>query len=318
MTFVQRLTFRITFLTTLLILLVNVRPLAQAANNRPIILVTSQDSAPYKAVLSGFRRALSGQNIETTLFEEYSLQGDPQKAKQIFTDIKSRQVALILTVGSLATQVATQEASTIPIVASMILNADEIKQNPNATGVILDFPLDIQLQWLQKILPQAKVVGVLFNPQENRAKIDAATKSARSLGLTLFTEEVATPQALPEALDMLARQAQVLWGISDQTVLSPQTAEPLLLFSFRNRIPFIGLSISWAKAGAFYALDRDYLDIGMQCGEIAVKILQGVPVQTIPPTPPRKVIYAVNKKIAEHMKIDIPQDILKNAQQIFE
>jgi putative tryptophan/tyrosine transport system substrate-binding protein len=245
------------------------------------------------------------------------LQGDAKKAGHIFKEAKARQAQLILTVGSLATQAALQEVPDIPTVASMILNADELKQSPNATGVVLDFSLDTQLQWLQKVLPQAKTIGVLFNPKENRAKVDAATKIARALGLTLLTGEVETPQALPEALDTLARQAEALWGISDQTVLSPQTAEPILLFSFRNRIPFVGLSTSWAKAGAFYALDRDYKDVGVQCGEVAIKILHGTPVHTIPPLTPRKVVYAVNLKTAEHMKIDIPQALLDSAQQVF-
>ncbi len=313
----SRLTYSVAFLTAVLLFLVDVRPLAMAAGSRPIIMVTSQESPPYKEVLSGFRHAIASQNGAAAQLEEYSLQGNLQKAGQIFNEAKARQAQLILTVGSLATQVALQNAPDIPIVASMILNADELRQSPNATGVVLDFSLDTQLQWLQKMLPQTKTIGVLFNPKENRAKIDAATKITRSLGVTLLTGEVETPQALPDALDILARQAEVLWGISDQTVLSPQTAEPILLFSFRNRIPFIGLSTSWAKAGALYALDRDYKDVGVQCGEIAAKILHGTPVNTIPPLFPRKVVYAVNLKTAEHMKIDLPQAVIEGAQQVF-
>jgi putative tryptophan/tyrosine transport system substrate-binding protein len=317
MTFFHRLTYSIALLAAVLLFLVDARPLAGAANSRPILMVSSQETGPYKEVLSGFRQYIASQNGAAALLEEYSLQGDAHKASQIFKDAKARQAQLVFTVGSFATQAALQEASDIPTVASMILSADEIKQSPNATGVVLDFSLETQLQWLQKMLPQTKTIGVLFNPKENRAKIDAATKIARSLGLTLLTGEVEAPQALPEALDTLARQAETLWGITDQTVLSPQTAEPILLFSFRNRIPFIGLSTSWAKAGALYALDRDYKDVGMQCGEIAAKILQGTPVNTISPLSPRKVVYAVNLKTAEHMKIEIPQGLLEGAQQVF-
>ncbi|MBM4256658.1 MAG: hypothetical protein FJ147_12275 [Deltaproteobacteria bacterium] len=109
----------------------------------------------------------------------------------------------------------------------------------------------------------------------------------------------------------------MLWGIADQTVLSPRTAEPILLFSFRNRIPFAGLSTSWAKAGALYALDRDYKDVGTQCGELALKILRGTPAGTLPPQTPRKVAYALNLKTAEHMKLSLPQPLIDGAQQVF-
>jgi len=317
MTVFPRFTCCIATLIVALLFLVDVRPLAVAADGGPILMVTSQETGPYKEVLTGFRQYFASQNGTSTLLEEHSLQGDANKASQIIKDAKTRRAQLIFTVGSLATQAALQEAPEIPIVASMILSADELKKSTNATGVVLDFSLETQLQWLQKIVPQSKTVGVLFNPKENRTKIDAATKVALSLGLTLLTGEVETPQALPEALDTLARQAEVLWGITDQTVLSPQTAEPILLFSFRNRIPFTGLSVSWAKAGALYALDRDYTDVGMQCGELAAKILHGTPASTLPPLTPRKVLYALNLKTAEYMKLTLPQPLIDGAQQVF-
>ncbi len=317
MTPLLRITCCIATLVTVLLFLVDVRPLAVAAEGGPILVVTSQETGAYKDVLTGFRLYFANRNGTLTLLEEYSLQRDASKVSQILKDAKARRARLIVTVGSLATQKVLQEVPEIPTIASLILSADELKKSTNATGVVLDFSLETQLQWMQKIVPQSKTVGVLFNPRENRAKIDAATKVAQSLGLTLLTSEVDTPQALPEALDNLVRRAEILWGVTDQTVLSPQTAEPILLFSFRNRIPFTGLSTSWAKAGALYALDRDYKDIGMQCGEIAAKILQGTAANTIPPQPPRKVFYALNLKTAEHMKLTIPETLVEGAQQVF-
>ena len=317
MTPLLRITCCLATLVTVLLFLVDVRPLAVAAEGGPILMITSQDTGAYKDVLTGFRLFFANRNSALTLLEEHSLKGDASKASQILKDAKARRARLIVTVGSLATQTVLQEAPEIPTIASLILSADELKKSTNATGVVLDFSLETQLQWLQKIVPQSKTVGVLFNPRENRAKIDVATKVAQSLGLTLLTSEVETPQALPEALDNLVRRAEILWGVTDQTVLSPQTAEPILLFSFRNRIPFTGLSTSWAKAGALYALDRDYKDIGMQCGEIAAKILQGTAANTIPPQPPRKVFYALNLKTAEHMKLTIPETLVEGAQQVF-
>jgi putative ABC transport system substrate-binding protein len=182
----------------------------------------------------------------------------------------------------------------------------------------MEFPLETQFQWLRNVLPQNRTVGVLFNPQENRRTIEEANRIAQSLGLLLIAVEVQTPQALPDALKSLAREADVLWGIPDQTVLSPQTAKPLLLFSFRNRIPFVGLSTPWVEAGALYALDRDYTDLGVQCGELALQILQGKPAKSLPPVSPRKIVYALNLKTAQYMKVDIPQALVAEARQVFQ
>jgi putative tryptophan/tyrosine transport system substrate-binding protein len=199
----------------------------------------------------------------------------------------------------------------------MILNLKELQKSTNATGVTLDFPIETQLQRLQEFFPDRKTIGVLYNPAENQDQVEEARKVARRLGLKILARPVETPSALPEALDSLAQEADVLWGLTDQMVLSPQTAEPILLFSFRNRIPFIGLSASWVKAGALYALDRDYSDLGIQCGEIAVKVLQGARAGSLQPVAPRKVTYAVNLKTAQHMKVEITPSLLEGARQVF-
>jgi putative ABC transport system substrate-binding protein len=192
-----------------------------------------------------------------------------------------------------------------------------MRKSKNATGVVLDFPIVTQFEWMHKLVPEMKIIGVLYNPKENQAKIDAAVQAAKKEGLTLLPKEVDTPRALPDALESLARSVDLLWGINDQLVLSPQTAEAILLFSFRSGVPFVGLSSSWVKAGALYALDRDYKDLGSQCGELAMKILQGTKPNTLAIVPPRRTLYSLNQKTADHMKLEFSPLIIKNAQQVF-
>jgi putative ABC transport system substrate-binding protein len=281
-----------------------------------IAILMSQDGGPYQEVLTGFRHTLNQQGMQA-MFEVHPLRGDSDTLRQAVQEIKQKGAQLLFTLGSLATRGAVEYLAEFPILATLVLNADELKQAPNATAVVLEFPVETELQWLHRILPQQQTIGVLFNPTENRDRITAATRVAHNLGLKLLTQEVRTPQDLPHALDALARQADVLWGITDQIVFSPQTAEPILLFSFRNRIPFTGLSTAWVKAGALYALDRDYTDLGVQCGALAFQILRGVQANALPFASPRKVTYTLNLRTADHMKIDISQPLIDGAQQIF-
>jgi putative ABC transport system substrate-binding protein len=90
------------------------------------------------------------------------------------------------------------------------------------------------------------------------------------------------------------------------------------LFSFRHQIPLIGHSTPWVKAGALYALDRDYTDIGLQCAEMAGKILAGQAASSLPPVPPRKVRYTLNRKTAEQMKLDLPVRAFRDAAEVVE
>ncbi|MDH5701007.1 MAG: hypothetical protein OEZ41_13725, partial [Nitrospirota bacterium] len=147
--------------------------------------------------------------------------------------------------------------------------------------------------------------------------ITQARELTEAMGLTLYARQVESPRDLPDALDSLSRRADVVWGLTDSVALTPETAKGILLFSFRNRIPFVGLSTSWVKAGAVYALDRDYVDIGQQCGELAGKVLRDGKMQGLQPLPPRKVLYALNLKTVNHMKLDLSDEIIKGAQTVF-
>ena len=281
-----------------------------------IAVITSQNTPPYQDVATGFQDFLKKEGI-AAVFDHYELSGNAGKASEVIRGIMKQPPSLILTIGTLATQTALLEAGDIPIVAGLVTNLDDLRKSKNATGVVLDFPLVTQFEWMHKLVPAVKYISVLYNPKENQAKIDAAVKTAEKVGLTLLPKEVETIRALPDALESLARSTDLLWGINDQLVLSPQTAEAILLFSFRSGVPFVGLSSSWVKAGALYALDRDYKDLGAQCGELAIKILRGTKPNTLAIMPLRRILYSLNLKTAGQMNLEFSPSVVKNAQQVF-
>ena len=282
-----------------------------------IAVIVSQDASPYQEVLDGFKQALEAQGVRAQ-FDVRALHGDGVKAEEALLGARQDGAGLLLALGSLGAQAAVREVRDIPVVAGLILNADALAKSPNATAVVLEFPVETELRFLQRLLPGQRNVGVLFNPLENQARIDAAARAAGALGLTLYARKVVSPKELPDALESLNKRADVLWGVADQIVLNSRTARPILLFSLRNRIPFVGLSATWVKAGALYALDRDYHDIGVQCGEMAVRILQGAAPSTLPPVPPRKVVYTVNLKTARLLRLDLRAPVLQAAQAVIE
>jgi putative ABC transport system substrate-binding protein len=287
------------------------------AQSGRIVVLIGQDLKPYQEVVTGFQQSLNKQGINMSL-EVHSLQRNPGKTQEVLADVKRNGARLVVTLGSAATQAAVREVSHLPILATMIMSATDIQSAPNATAVLLDFPLDMQLQWLRRIVPGAGTVGILFSPQENQAKVTAAIRLVKDTGLKLMPQAVDSPRALPDALDNISRTVDVLWGISDSMVMTPQTAEPILLSTLRNKIPLIGLSTSWVKAGALYALDRDYVDIGLQCGEVAGRVLGGTAPGSLTPMPPRKVTYAVNLKTAAVIDLELPPELIQGAAQVFQ
>jgi putative ABC transport system substrate-binding protein len=202
-------------------------------------------------------------------------------------------------------------------VACLVLRTDGIKNAGNATGVGLEYPLETQVAWMQRFLPKTGTIGLVYNAGENQQKVDAAAAILRKAGLRLETEQVRTPQDVPAALNNLGKRVDALWGIPDSVMLSPTIAKNVLLFSFRNSIPVIGPSAAWVKAGALYALDWDYADLGGQCGEMADKILKGAQPSSILVASPRSVQYTINLVTARQMKLALPEKLVSGAHQTY-
>ncbi len=294
--------------------LILVPPRADAAER--IAVLVSSSEAPFEETLAAFQEQLAKKGIAAE-YAVYRLARDPSLAEKAVTEAKQNGARLIFTLGSLGTEVALRRAPDIPVVASLVLRTDYLKDAQNATGIGLEFPIETQFHWMQTVLPAATNIGVLYNPLDNDKRIGEARRVARTMGLHLEAVEVRSPQDVLFALKSLSNTIDVLWGLADTLALSPQMAKHILLFTFRNDIPFVGPSEAWTRAGALYSLDWDYRDLGAQCGDMAIQILGGKTAKSIPPASPRTIRYSLNINTARQMRIKVPEDVLKNAWTVY-
>ena len=301
-----------------LVLCLTAVPAADCLAAEPVVIVLgAQTKAPYRQFVEGFKQYLSEQE-PTVKFVDISQDKDTQNTDDLRDVVQRNNVAMILTLGSKALRSAVQQDVDRPVIAGLMLDHSELEKNGSASGVVLDYGAETQLSWIHRILPEVKTVGVLYNPDKSGHRIAAAKKAAGKLRLKLVAKEVNSPKELPVAMDSLFRSVDVLWGMPDPIVLSRQTAKAVLLTSFRNQVPFVAPSSVWVKAGALYALDWDYRDVGVQSGEMALSVLRGKQVSAMPIQAPRKVLYSLNLRTAEHMKLTLPGKIVEGAQQVFE
>lgn len=276
-----------------------------------VAIVISEMTSPYTQVLEGFQETLKAAQSARKL--DVFRPQDLDSPEVMLGRIRDGGYGLVLALGTPAAEAVLGKTGNIPVVVGMILRADLLAKSKNATGVILEFPVETQIEMLKEFIPEARRIGVLYNPQENREFIGRAEMLIKAAGLELVAQQVRRPQDLPDALGSLESTVDVLWGIPDYVALNPQSVKTILLYSYRNRIPFIGLSESWVEAGALYALDRDYKDIGRQCADVAIKIQEGTPTDSIVPAPPRRIVLSINRKASSHMKLVIPESLLRQA-----
>lgn len=290
--------------------------LADASSSIPVTVVMSKDNAVQQDVLNGFKQYLAEEGIQA----DYTvvIADGHHRPIDFQQQLNAGKPRLILTLGQQASEMTTALNTDVSIIGALVGDFESTEMGANFTGVFINHSLQEQFNLMKRILPRVRRVGVLYNPAENQQLVEVAESVAQKAGITLIEERVELPSNLPNALQSIGNTAQLIWGIADHTVLVPETVKHLLIYSFRNRIPLSGLSEAWVSAGALYALERDYFDIGVQCGEIAVKILNGTSPGAIPPSRPRKVHYMLNLKTARHMKLDIPAEIIAGAERVYD
>lgn len=273
-----------------------------------VLIVANADGGAYGQVIKGFKTQLAA-GIEYT--EMYKPTGDV-----IAREINQHKPDLIFALGADASALAQQKSTTIPIISTLVQKEQAFKA-ANSTGVSLVHSFATQVQWLKKFLPDYRKVAVLYNSAENAAAIQAIKKATDQMGLTLIAIPVESPRQLPDALDQLANNIDVLLAIPDEVVLSTATVKEVMLASFRNRVALVGISDNWVKSGALYALSWDYDDLGQQCALQAQKVFAGQAVKSIAPENPRKVTYSINTRIAGDMNVVISDSLLKKAKTIY-
>jgi len=280
-----------------------------ATDARVVAVLNSKTAKPYLQTVEGFEAGM-----DPTLGVEFLHLGDEAGLAQL----RARPPALIFALGSKALQVARKAPVDSPLLAAMVVNAKLLPDDRQATAVLLQTTPREQLLWHRRMLPHARRVGVLYNPAHSQQWVERAQQAATDLGLEILAIPVHSAKELPAALKALSRGADSLLGIADKTIYSSKTAKAIALFSFRNRIPFVGLSGAWVKAGALYALDWDYTELGRQCAAIAQKILAGEKASRIGLQQARRGRYQLNLKTAKHLKLEISPALIEGASRVYE
>jgi putative ABC transport system substrate-binding protein len=284
--------------------------LASTASATVVAVVRSSPLAPFETATTAIRETLVAAPGQPEVLT-FDLEGERDRAPAVLEDAHDAHPAVFVSVGSLATSALLDDPRARPLVFSMVLYPEQSgflreRRAQQVTGSSLDVPLDVQFAYLRRLLPEARRVGVLYSPDETGALVAAAERAATAAGLTLTAQPLVGRGNPVELLDGLAGKVDVLWGVADSRIFTPQTTGPLILASLRRRLPFIGLSSAQVRAGALAALSCDYADVGRQTADLVLRVLAGAAAGTLAVTTPRRVSLALNLRSAAHLGVTIP------------
>ena len=281
-------------------------PASPVAGQR-LVVVASGDTHPYQAALAGIQKlGVPVEALQVTRQEESAL---------VATLARSGRDAAIVTLGAAAAALTSRAAPAATVVNCMVLGGEEGKPPGSAISVPLEVPAETQAAWMKRLLPNARNVGILFDPAQNDKRAADSAAALQRAGYAAVLEPVGGPTALPIALTRLTNRVDVLQALPDTTVYAREHSRALLLFSFRHRIPLVGPTEAWVKAGALYALDWDYADLGRYCASLALRQLAGN--KSPPPAPPRTRVIA-NARTAEQLHIKWDDETMRAFDKVYE
>src|SRR5262249_42599585 len=127
---------------------------------------------------------------------------------------------LVMAIGSRAARAARRIAPEAPLVYGMVLDPLPLGPTSKATGGTIEGPVEVQLDLIRQLVPQARRVGILYDPLVSGEAVRKASAAARPLGLVIVPQPVRSESEVLEAARLLAPAADVFLAFADPSVLT--------------------------------------------------------------------------------------------------
>ena len=261
-----------------------------------------------------------GKNLK---FVYESAQGNSGTAVQIAQKFIGEDPDVIVPISTPSAQAVVAATTEIPIVFTAVTDPLGAKLVPslekpggNVTGMSDLSPIAKHLDLIKEITPDAKTIGVTYNPGE-----------ANSVTLLNLLKELGEPAgyeiveaAAPKSSDVLAAaqslvgKADVIYVPTDNTIVS--ALEAVLKVGIDNQIPIYAGDTDSVKRGAIATIGFNYYDVGRQTGQIVVRVLKGEKPGDIPVAGVEITELVVNPGAAEKMGVAIPEAVIAKAKEV--
>jgi putative ABC transport system substrate-binding protein len=256
-------------------------------------------------------------------------EGHDDRLPALAADLVDRKVDVIVAGGSINAAIAAKSAtSTIPIVFPGIsdpvaagLVASLARPGGNVTG-FSPFQFELmpkRLELLTELVPQARVIALLVNPNDPRAEglIRDMRETARTKGVQLPILKAGTESEIDAAFTTLVElQAGALLVFPDPLFLSRR--EQFVALASRHAVPALYPWRELAAAGGLISYGTSATAGYRLAGMYAGKLLKGANPTDLPVQRPTTFELVVNLNTAKTLGLTIPHSILMLADEVIE
>jgi len=288
---------------------------------------TEGDARPFLEELGSGLRELGYAEARQFVIEARWANDSAQRAAQLAAEAVASRPDVLVTLGPtvFAVRRATQSIPVVfgfsgdPVEAGLVQSLS--RPGGNLTGIYF-LTLDLvgkRLELLREVLPRAKRIAVLANPQHpgDKAERRASEAAAAALGMELEYFEARTGAEIATALSAIQKsgaEAAVLFPLASVVAQRSRIAK----WALEQRIPTISGWAQFAEGGNLMSYGPNLRRTFHRLASFVDKILKGARPGDIPVELPSSVELVVNAGAAKALGLAIPKSILLRADRVIE
>jgi putative tryptophan/tyrosine transport system substrate-binding protein len=285
----------------------------------------SADSPAVQAFRQGLRDAGHAEGRDVVL-DVRSANADPDRASPLIKEMLNAG-ADVLVVESTTNALAAKRATrTVPIVLAFVgdpvgsgVVSNLSHPGGNITG-LSNMTADLmgkRLQLLKEAVPQARRIGVLWNPDTpwHQRALEQVRVAAPGLGVSLETVAAQLPADIDPAFEALARAKVEGLLLVDGPFMQVHGPE-IMRRAGKARLPVVYYTRLLIAHGLLIAYGAEPLDIFRRAAGYVDKILRGAKPGELPIAQPTKFELVINLKAASTLGITVPESLLLRADEV--
>ncbi len=276
-----------------------------------VALLKSSDVAAWRPTLDAFRKATASHTIT-----EFDLRGDRAEGERVLGALRGRN-AILVALGPMAAQVARQFLPDAPLIYGMVQDPAKIGlTGPVVSGVAFSVPIKNQLAAFRMVFPRGSRVGIMSSDDRT---VQEAQKAGSVVRVNVVARAVASERDVPSVLRSLLKGTEAvdaIWIPADPILLGDETRRFILAETLKEGKPVFSFSPALVAEGALASNGPDLISVGEQLADLVNRTAAGDKSAKGALLVPRAELV-INKKIAEKLRIEIPEDALRAANKVF-
>ena len=246
---------------------------------------------------------------------------DDNMAIQIAQAFSAEDAALMVGIATPAATAcyAAAEDKDIPVIFTAITDPVGAKlDSGNITGTSDVLPVEGQLQLIRALQPEADTIGIVYTTSEPNSvySVGIYEELAADYGFTIEAVGVTAQSEVTQAVDtLIAKEVDCLSNLTDNNVVG--VLGSILEKTNEAGIPVYGSEIEQVKLGCVAGAGLDYVQLGIQTGLMAAKVLTGeATCQDLPYEVIENYALYVNGAALASLNLELPADLAGTAEEV--